>query len=68
MLSYGPERLAVWRRAAQFVDRIVKGARPSELPIELPTVFELVINRRSANAMNLVVPSQLLVLADRVID
>jgi len=68
VLSYGPERLAVWRRAAQFVDRIVKGARPSELPIELPTVFELVINRRSANAMDLVVPAQLMVLADRVID
>ena len=58
----------MWRRAAQFVDRIVKGARPSELPIELPTVFELVINRRSANAMDLVVPAQLMVLADRVID
>jgi hypothetical protein len=68
VMSYGPERKAVWRRAAHYVDRIVKGARPSELPVELPTVFELVINRRSANAMNLVVPSQLLVLADRVID
>jgi putative ABC transport system substrate-binding protein len=68
VLSYGPERLAVWRRAAHFVDRIVKGARPSELPIELPTVFELVINRRSAKAMDLVVPAQLMVLADRVID
>ena len=68
VLSYGPERLAVWRRTAHFVDRIVKGARPSDLPIELPTVFELVINRRSANAMDLVVPAQLMVLADRVID
>jgi len=68
VLSYGPERKAVWRRIAHFVDRIVKGARPSELPVELPTVFELVINRRSANAMNLVVPNQLVVLADRVID
>jgi len=68
VMSYGPERKAVWRRAAHYVDRIVKGARPSELPVELPTVFELVINRRSANAMNLVVPNQLVVLADRVID
>lgn len=67
VMSYGPERKAVWRRVAHFVDRIVKGARPSELPVELPTVFELVINRRSAQAMNLVVPPQLMVLADRVI-
>jgi putative ABC transport system substrate-binding protein len=68
VMSYGPERKAVWRRAAHFVDRIVKGARPSELPVELPTVFELVINRRSAKAMGLVVPPQLALLADRVID
>jgi putative ABC transport system substrate-binding protein len=68
VLSYGPERKAVWRRAAHYVDRILKGARPSELPVELPTVIELVINRRAASAMNLVVPNQLLVLADRVID
>jgi putative ABC transport system substrate-binding protein len=66
-MSYGPERLAVWRRIAHFVDRIVKGARPAGMPIELPTVFELVINRRSASAMDLVVPQQLLVRADRVI-
>ena len=68
VMSYGPERKAVWRRAAYFVDRIVKGAAPGELPVELPTVFELVINRRSAKAMGLVVPSQLALLADRVID
>ena len=68
VMSYGPERKAVWRRAAHYVDRIVKGTQPSELPVELPTVFELVINRRSARAMNLVVPGQLMVLADRVID
>jgi putative ABC transport system substrate-binding protein len=67
VMSYGPERLAVWRRIAHFVDRIVKGARPAGMPIELPTVFELVINRRSASAMDLVVPQQLLVRADRVI-
>ena len=68
VLSYGPERLAVWRRTAHFVDRIIKGARPSDLPVELPTVFELVINRRSATAMDLIVPTQLMVRADRVID
>ena len=68
LLSYGPERQAVWRRAADFVDRIIKGARPADLPIELPTVFELVVNRRTAAAMNLSVPQAMLVRADRVID
>ena len=68
VMSYGPERLAVWRRTAHFVDRIIKGAHPSKMPIELPTVFELVINRRTASAMGLVVPQQLMVRADRMID
>lgn len=68
LLSYGPERQAVWRRAADFVDRIIKGAHPSTLPIELPTVFELVVNRRTASAMNLTLPQAILVRADRVIE
>lgn len=68
LLSYGPERNAVWRRTAHFVDRIIKGTLPSELPIELPTIFELVVNRRTAVAMNLVLPQTVLVGADRVID
>jgi putative ABC transport system substrate-binding protein len=68
LLSYGPERQAVWRRAADFVDRIIKGAHPSTLPIELPTVFELVVNRRTASAMNLTLPQSILARADRVIE
>lgn len=68
LLSYGPERLAVWRRAADFVDRIIKGAHPSALPIELPTVFELVVNRRTASAMNLTLPQAIIARADRVIE
>lgn len=68
LLSYGPERQAVWRRAAYFVDRIIKGAPPSDLPIELPTVFELVVNRRIALAMNLTLPQAVLARADRVIE
>ena len=48
LLSYGPERHAVWRRLAYFVDRILKGAAPADLPIELPTTMELVVNRRTA--------------------
>lgn len=68
LLSYGPERHAAWRRLANFVDRIIKGARPADLPIELPTVFEMVVNRRTAAAMNLVLPPAILLRADRVID
>ncbi len=68
LLSYGPERQAVWRRAASFVDRLIKGANPSDLPIELPTVFELVVNRRTAAAMNLTLPRAILARADRVIE
>lgn len=68
LLSYGPEREAVWRRAAHFVDRIIKGARPSDLPVELPTAFELVVNRRTASAMGLTLPQAILARADRVIE
>jgi putative ABC transport system substrate-binding protein len=68
LLSYGPDRRAAWRRVAYFVDRIIKGARPADLPIELPTVFETVVNRRTATAMHLSVPTAILVRADRVID
>jgi putative tryptophan/tyrosine transport system substrate-binding protein len=68
LLSYGPERQAAWRRAADFVDRIIKGAHPSTLPIELPTVFELVVNRRTASAMNLTLPQAIIARADRVIE
>jgi putative ABC transport system substrate-binding protein len=68
LVSYGPERHAVWRRLAYFVDRILKGARPGELPIELPSVMELALNRRTASAMNLSLPQSLLFRADRVIE
>jgi putative ABC transport system substrate-binding protein len=68
LLSYGPQRPAVWRRAAYFVDRIIKGTHPAELPIELPTVFELFVNRRTATAMGLTLPESIIVRADGVID
>ena len=68
LLSYGPERHAVWRRLAYFVDRILKGARPADLPIELPAEMELVVNRRTAAAMNLALPTAIVVRATRVID
>lgn len=66
--SYGPNVPAAWRRLAAFVDRILRGARPGDLPIELPSVIELVLNRRTATAMNLVLSPALLLRADRVID
>lgn len=68
LLSYGPNVGAAWRRLAYFVDRVIKGAKPADLPIEFPTIIEMVVNRRTATAMNLTLPPALLLRADRVID
>jgi putative ABC transport system substrate-binding protein len=66
-MSYGPDHNALWRRLAVYVDKILKGAKPSELPVELPTKFELVINLKSAKQIGLPIPPQVLARADRVI-
>jgi len=68
LLSYGPDEVDTWRRAASYVDRILRGAKPGDLPVQFPTKFEMVLNRKAATALGLAVPPSILLRATEVIE
>jgi putative ABC transport system substrate-binding protein len=68
LMSYGPNLPDLYRQSARLIDRIVKGAKPGDLPFELPTRYELIVNLKTAKAMGLAIPEAFLLLADEVIE
>ena len=67
LMSYGPSQTDQWRRAADFVDKILKGTKPADIPVEQPTKFDFVVNLKAAEQIGLAIPTKVLVRADRVI-
>jgi putative ABC transport system substrate-binding protein len=68
LLSYGVDQVDISRRAASYVDRILRGAKPGALPVQFPTKFEMVVNRRAATALGLAIPPSIMLRADEVIE
>jgi putative ABC transport system substrate-binding protein len=68
LLSYGPDQIDNFRRAATYVDRILRGDKPGDLPVQFPTKFEMVVNRKTATALGLAIPPSILLRADEVIE
>jgi putative tryptophan/tyrosine transport system substrate-binding protein len=68
LIGYGPNFAALWRRPADYIARILRGAKPGELPIEQPTLFEFAVNLKTAKALNLTIPELVLQRADEVIE
>ena len=68
MLSYGADRVDLFRRAASYVDRILRGAKPAELPVQLPTKFEMAVNLKTAKALGIALPPSILLRVDEVIE
>jgi putative ABC transport system substrate-binding protein len=68
LLSYGPDPVDIWRRAATYVDRILRGDKPGDLPVQFPTKFEMMVNLKTAKALCLAVPPSIMLRADEVIE
>jgi putative ABC transport system substrate-binding protein len=68
LLSYGVDQVDLWRRAASYVDRILRGEKPGDLPVQLPVKYEMVVNLKAAKALGLAVPPSILLRADEVIE
>jgi putative ABC transport system substrate-binding protein len=68
LLSYGADAVDLWRGAAAYVDRILRGAKPADLPVQLPTKFEMVVNRKTATALGLALPPSIRLRATEVIE
>jgi putative ABC transport system substrate-binding protein len=68
LLAYGVDQLDIFRRAATYVDRILRGEKPGDLPVQFPTKFEMVVNRKTATALGLAIPPSIMLRADEVIE